>query len=275
VTTVEVGVSGNAGTQLSPGETRQLFARANRSDGTTIDVTNLAIWQSSNPSIATVSNGGVLTAAAEGAVDVFATHDKVRGALRAEIRGCEVVVSPSASSFSAFGGAQTIDVVASTTECRWTARGDAGWFPFVYEPARAGSGSFTYNLPPNSTTAIRSANIIVTSANGATAAHAITQSRPVSCSYVAQPEEATFSAAGGSGSFQVITTPNDCRWNASSTLNALGVFITSGFSGMGNAKITYSVQAHARNVDVDGYIEIAGLTGQNPPGRHHIIILKR
>jgi hypothetical protein len=275
VTTVEVGVAGNAPAQLAPGETRQLFARANQSDGTTVDVTNLATWQSSNPQIATVSNIGVLTAATEGAIDVFATHANVRGALRAEIRGCEIVVSPAASSFSAFGGTQTVDVVASTAECRWTARGDAGWFPFAYEPARGGSGSFTYALPPNSTTATRSVNIIVASANGSTAAHAITQSRPVSCSYVAQPEEATFTAAGGSGSFQVIATPDDCRWNASSTLNSLGVFITSGFSGVGNGRITYSVQAHTRTVDVDGYIEIAGLTGQNPPGRHHVIVLKR
>ncbi len=196
VTTVEVGVAGNAPAQLAPGETRQLFARANQSDGTTIDVTNLATWQSSNPQVAAVSNVGVLTAAAEGAIDVVATHANVRGAVRAEIRGCEVVISPTASSFSAFGGTQTVDVVASTADCRWTVRGDAGWFPFAYEPARGGTGSFTYTLPPNSTPGNRSVNVIVASANGATAPHAISQARPVSCSDVAQPEEATFTAAG-------------------------------------------------------------------------------
>ena len=79
VTQVQVGVAGNAQAVLAPGESKQLFAIAMNSDGTTMDVTNLATWQSSNPSLATVSTGGLLAAAAEGAVDVSATYSTVRG----------------------------------------------------------------------------------------------------------------------------------------------------------------------------------------------------
>jgi hypothetical protein len=35
------------------------------------------------------------------------------------------------------------------------------------------------------------------------------------------------------------------------------------------------VQAHTRTFDADGYIEIAGLSGLNPNGRHHVVIQKR
>jgi len=43
----------------------------------------------------------------------------------------------------------------------------------------------------------------------------------------------------------------------------------------GGGLVRYSVQAHTRAVDADGYIEIAGLSGLNPNGRHHIILPRR
>jgi hypothetical protein len=43
---VQVGTAGNASTTLSPGESRQLVATATQSDGSTVDITNLAIGQS-------------------------------------------------------------------------------------------------------------------------------------------------------------------------------------------------------------------------------------
>ena len=66
VADVRVGTAGNASPSLSPGQTLQLFAQATSSDGTSADVTNLAVWQSSNPVVATVSPTGLVTAAVEG-----------------------------------------------------------------------------------------------------------------------------------------------------------------------------------------------------------------
>ena len=65
---------------------------------------------------------------------------------------------------------------------------------------------------------------------------------------------------------------------AASTLNINDSDFISGrmrFSGTGAGLVRYSVQAHTRDVDADGYLEIAGLSGDNPNGRHHIIIKKR
>jgi hypothetical protein len=275
-TAVTVGVAGNGSTTLLPGETRQLFATSAQSNGTTIDVTNLAAWQSSAPSIATVSPSGLLTATAEGGVDVSATYNNVRGSIHADVRPtCTVTVSPPAAAFNAFGGSATINVSVNSASCRWSARSDAAWFPFTFEAPAPGSGSFTYTLPSNSTVSARTASIIVETATAQTATHAITEDRPLGCSYVTQPEEIVFTAAGGTGQFNVVATPNDCRWTLVNVMSALGVSITSGFGGTGNALVRYSVQAHTRSVDADGYIEIAGLSGLNPNGRHHVVILKR
>src|SRR4051812_26647738 len=85
VTEVRVGTAGNAATVVAPGVTLQLFAQAVNSDGTVIDVTNVALWQSSNPIVATVSAGGLLTAAAEGALDVSASYSNKSGSLHADV----------------------------------------------------------------------------------------------------------------------------------------------------------------------------------------------
>jgi Bacterial Ig-like domain (group 2) len=275
VTAVQVGIAGNAAPTLAPGETRQLFAMATQNDGTSIDVTNLATWQSSAPGNATVSASGLVTAAAEGAVDVSATYKTTKGSLHVDVQACAVSVSPATASFNAFGGTTTLTVSVNSPSCRWTARSDQPWFPLSIEPSAPGGGSFSYTLPPNSTTSARTAKVIVSTPNGLTALHAITEDRPLACSYVTQPDEITFSASGGSGQFNVITTPGDCRWNVLNGMSSLGVFVTSGFSGTGNGLIRYSVQANTRTTDADGFIEIAGQSGLNPNGRHHIIILKR
>jgi Big-like domain-containing protein len=275
-TAVQVAVEGNGSRTLYPGETRQLIATATRSDGTALTVTSQATWQSSNPTAATVSTAGLLTAAAEGAVDVSATYQGSKGTLHVDVNPtCTVSLSPASASYSAFGGSTTVTVSVNSPSCGWTTRSDAAWFPFSMQPGTPGSGSFTYAVPPNSTVSARAANIIVETSTGMTATHAITEDRPAGCSYVTQPQEMTFTAAGGTGQFTVIATPNDCHWNVLNGMSMLGVSVTSGFSGTGDGVVRYAVQAHARTIDVDGYIEIAGLSGLNPNGRHHIVVLKR
>jgi hypothetical protein len=275
-TSVQVTTAGNAATTVAPGETRQLIATARTSNGTTTDVTSQATWQSSSTAIATISPTGLLTATAEGSVEANATYQNTRGSLRLDVKlTCNVTVAPETAAYNAFGGSAAVDVTVSSPACRWTARSDAGWFPFVFEPTTAGNGRFTYVVPPNSTTAPRSGNVVVTTATGTSAAHAVSVDRPGGCSYVTQPDEAVFTASGGTGQFTVITTPGDCQWNLVNGMSALGVSVTSGFFGTGSVLVRYSVQAHTRSVDADGYLEIAGLSGQNPNGRHHIIIQKR
>jgi hypothetical protein len=274
---VQVRASGDASGPLDFGQTRQLIATATQSTGSTADVTQQATWQSSAPAIATVSATGLVTAVAEGDVEISATFQSIRGAMGLGVRQthCAVSITPPTATFGPFGGAGSVQVLVSAASCRWNARSDAPWLPFAFNPGSPGSGSFGYTAPANSATSPRTANIIVTTATGESAVHAITVNRPAGCSYVTQPEEAVFTAAGGTGQFTVIATPNDCHWNVINGLQALGVSVTSGFSGTGNGLVRYSVQAHTRDVDADGYIEIAGISGANPNGRYHIVLQKR
>ena len=274
---VQVRASGDASGLLEAGQTRQLVATATLSTGSTSDVTQQATWQSSTPAVAAVSSTGLVTALAEGDADISAIYQNVRGNLGVGVRPvrCAVSISPATAGFGPFGGAGSVQVQVSAASCRWSARSDAPWLPLVFEPAGPGSGSFGYTAPANSTTAPRTANIVVTTATGESALHAVTVDRTTGCSYVTDPEEAVFTASGGTGQFRVITTPNNCQWNLVNGMQALGVQITSGFSGTGAGQVRYSVQAHTRDVDADGYLEIAGLSGANPNGRHHIILKKR
>jgi len=60
-------------------------AVANMSNGTTENVTTTAAWTSSNPSIATVSTSGLVTAIAQGTVSISATFDNVTGSAQAAV----------------------------------------------------------------------------------------------------------------------------------------------------------------------------------------------
>ena len=272
-----VTTTGNESTTMRAGDTRQLIATATRSDGATTDVTNTAIWQSSSTSIAAVSSFGMITGVSEGSAEISATYNGARGTLRADIQPfCNVSISPLFAFFPAFGGSGTVTVTVSSPTCRWAAFSDTPWFPFVYEPAQPGNGSFSFTVPPNSTPTKRSATIIVeTTLSAQRSSLKMEVDPPLGCSFVAQPEEIVFSAAGGSGQFTVVTTPGDCRWTLVNGMSALGVSVTEGLSGVGNGVVRYSVAAHTRTVDVDGYLEIAGVSGATPNGRHHVVVLKR
>ena len=274
---VQVRASGDASGPIEAGQTRQLVATATPSTGSTSDVTQQATWQSSATGVATVSPTGLVTAVGEGEVDISATFQSVRGTMGIGVRPvrCALSIAPATATFGPFGGTSRVEVLVSAASCRWSARSDAPWLPLVFEPTAAGSGNVDYTAPANSTTAPRTANIVVTTSTGESTVHAITVNRTTGCSYVTEPEEAVFAASGGTGQFRVVTTPSDCRWNLVNGLAGLGVQITSGFSGTGGGLVRYSVQAHTREVDADGYLEIAGLSGDNPNGRHHIVLPKR
>ena len=269
VTGVQVSVGGNASTEILPGDTRQLSATAVSADGTRIDVTSVAEWKSSNPAAATVSSVGVVTAVTEGGADVSATHKGAGGTIHLDVRRCTLTLTPPAVTVDAFGGSQTLQVATSASGCRWTTRSSASWLSAATDTPIQGSGALSYTVPANSTPAARTADIVVTTADGATATQAVSQSRPASCSYVTRPDTLTFTAAGGTGFFDVIPTPSTCQWTASNTMKSLGVSLSNYSSS--DRRLVYVVQAHTRTMDVDGYIEIHGLSGQNPPGRHRVI----
>jgi len=160
VADVRVGTAGNASPSLSPGQTLQLFAQATSSDGTSADVTNLAVWQSSNPVVATVSPTGLVTAAVEGTLDVTATYSGKSGSLHADVQkpGCAVTLSPESTVFGALTSNATVAVTTTLSTCRWKARSDAPCLSFQFDPNPSGNGSFTYSVPGNNNTIVHADN---------------------------------------------------------------------------------------------------------------------
>ena len=64
---------------ISIGQTLQLTATATLSNGTMQDCTVSSIWESANPTVASVSNAGLVTGVAEGSVEIRATCQGIRG----------------------------------------------------------------------------------------------------------------------------------------------------------------------------------------------------
>ena len=79
VTTVAIAVTGQS--PLTIGQTTQLTANVVYSDGTQKDVTTVAKWSSTSPSVAAVSFTGVLTAFSAGTTAVTASFQDVTGSL--------------------------------------------------------------------------------------------------------------------------------------------------------------------------------------------------
>jgi hypothetical protein len=280
VSSVQVGVAGNVPATLAPGDKLQLFAQALNSDGSTSDVTNVALWQSSNPVVATVGSGGVLTAAAEGALDVSATYQTRSGSLHAEVRqsGCRLALSPASLTFGAFRAVGAVQVTATPSDCRWTVRSDASWLPLNFDPGKSGNGSFDYLVPANSTPDTRTANLVVSIAGGPSLTHVVRQERPLGCSYVVTPEKLKFPASGGTGAFDVVTTPADCRWTVSNSAAGFDLFpvrLTSPSTGQGAGRVTYTVPPNPTTFEETVVIEIRGLSGLNPPGVHTLIAARK
>jgi hypothetical protein len=122
------------------------------SDSTTQDQTAAAQWSSSDPSKASVSSGGVITAVAPGNAVISAAVQGLtaRQAIAVSV-ACDFSISPAAVSFTSSGGTQIVAVGATPAGCSpstWTAvASDAG---LTFTPATGeGSGSVTVTAAPN------------------------------------------------------------------------------------------------------------------------------
>ncbi len=271
LTAIRVGVAGNAEPTLDLGQSKQFWAQGTYSDGTTSDLSNSALWQTSNPVVATVSPAGLVTAAAYGAASINASLRTTAGSLALTVMpvaGCRYEVDPPRLVFGAFDSYAIVNVTALPGDCRWTVSSDASWLPFRYDPGRSGSGSFDYGVPANTSPKPRSAHLVVTGIGGASAIHAVEQERPRTCSYVVIPAQTQLTLAGGTGSFRVDTTPNDCRWTA--FMYSFYGSIVTGQSGTGDGAVTFSTPVSTFSTARE--VRIFGLSGENPPGIHTIVL---
>jgi hypothetical protein len=91
-TVLSVTITGTS-SLTTVGQTAQLVATANMSDGTTVIVTAQATWRSDNANVVTVSGGGVVTAVSTGEATVTATYQGNSGTLRVRVDLTPTLVS--------------------------------------------------------------------------------------------------------------------------------------------------------------------------------------
>jgi hypothetical protein len=165
---------------------------------------------------------------------------------------CAASINPTSRSISAQGGTGSI-TVSMPPGCSWTATSNASWIRITSGASGSGNGGVSYSVASNTSTSPRSGTISV-----AGLTFTIDQSGASStCSYSISSTSASFSAAGGNGSVGV-TAGSGCAWTATS--NASWIRITSGASGSGNGRVSYSVASNTSTSPRSGTISVAGRT---------------
>jgi trimeric autotransporter adhesin len=255
-----------SGSSLSIGQTEQFTATGHYSDRSSKDITNSALWISSNTSIAGISNSGLATSHATGSATVTATLSGVvgRGSITVVAAALvSIVISPSATSifsgqtaqFRAMGAFSNGTQQDITSSVSWTSGNVA-----VASINLGGIAGFAKGLSPGVSTISASSGSI-----SSTASLTVTVTNATLVSIAITPADAVLSlgtheqyvAAGtfSDGSLQDIT--NSVTWASSktsvlsiaggglATARAMGSVTISATSGSISASTTATVQSAA------------------------------
>ncbi len=156
-------------------------------------------------------------------------------------------ISPPSANFSAPGGTGSVAVTADST-CAWTAVSNDAWIRITSGASSTGTGVVNYSVSAN-TGGARDGTLTV-------AGQTVTIHQESECTYAINPTNASYSAAGDTGSVNV-TADSGCKWTAVS--NVSWITITSGDSGTGNGSVGYSISVNTGPAR-DGTMTIAGQT---------------
>jgi hypothetical protein len=121
VTVTAVTITGTA-TLTTIGESAQLAAAVDFSNGSTQDQTNAIQWQSSDPLVASVTTGGLVTATGGGTTSVRATYQQVTG-----VKQVQVLPGPPVASSNAAGRIDNLQTAADLIAYHQDA---VGWSAF-------------------------------------------------------------------------------------------------------------------------------------------------
>jgi hypothetical protein len=163
---------------------------------------------------------------------------------------CDSSISPSAQAFGADAGSGTVTVTIAAS-CSWTAVANVDWLSVVSGASGTGPGQVRFNVAANSAASTRQGNLTIAGRMFSVAQAGI------SCGYaIPAPASASFTAAGGNGSF-VVATNNACSWTAKSEVN--WITITSSATGHGSTTISFAVAANT-GVARTGTVTVEGQT---------------
>jgi hypothetical protein len=153
-----------------------------------------------------------------------------------QANGCSSTISPASVSISTAGGTGNVSIT-SPSGCSWSASSNApSWIHISSGSSGSGNGTMSYSVDANAGP-VRSGTITITG-------QAFTVNQAGSCAtYTLNPESASYTFMGYTGSTFTVTAGSGCSWTATS--NSPWITITEGSSGTGNGTVTYTVAPNA------------------------------
>ena len=146
---------------------------------------------------------------------------------------CRFVITPGELSFPSASERRQVSIQASDSTCAWTAQPDQGWLRILSAAGGTGSGTITVTADQNDGGASRTGTIAIGSQKVGVGQSA------GQCTITLSSETGEFSPAGGLGSVRVLTSADQCAWNAQSKDS--WITILSGDSGYGNGRVHIGV----------------------------------
>jgi carboxypeptidase family protein/Big-like domain-containing protein/all-beta uncharacterized protein len=218
-TVTSVAVTGSA---PLVGLSAQLTATASLSNGTTQNVTSQATWQSSNTTLATVNNAGVVTGVAPGEVDITATYQSVAGRSRLTIVNATYSLSGTVTDATSGGILPNINMqITSGPSTGLATKTDAAG-AYTLTGVLAGAATVSASAVGYETQA-KTATVV-----GNTTLDFVLVRVPA-CRYTLSVTSQNVPATGGNFSFTA-TSPDACSWTASTSTSWITLAATSGNS---------------------------------------------
>lgn len=144
---------------------------------------------------------------------------------------CTYALTPESTSVPVEGRSGSFNITAGIA-CPWTATADQAWVTITSATSGVGDATISFTVSQNPTGDRRVAIITVDESQ-----HRIIQEP---CQYDTEPASQEFAAAGGEGTFQLITSAVDfCTWSV--TTNVSWITILSDQSGTGPAQVSFRV----------------------------------
>ncbi len=160
---------------------------------------------------------------------------------------CSFTFAAPSAAVGATSSTGSISFTTSLSSCPWNATLNDDWLIITSGTAGLGNGTISYSVAAN-TGAARSGTLTI-------AGQAYTITQATSCGYTLSAASIAVGAAASTSNVSVNATNPACGWTALS--NASWLTITSGASGAGNGKVTYSVAANT-GVPRTGTLTISG-----------------
>ena len=146
---------------LAPGTSSQLQAIATLSDGTTQNLTAFLAWSSTQPGIASVSSGGLVTALQVGSTTILAGGNGITGSVSLTVAAptaLNIVPSPLSMVLGSSSQLQAIATLSDGTTENLTGTGTVGWSSAEPGIASVNSGGLATANQVGSTTILAEAS---------------------------------------------------------------------------------------------------------------------